>query len=93
MVASDCHHSGRLFWIVDTWSDNTVVDFEVGINRCIRRIRSVLLDDADAPRYLETIPRIGYRFIAPLKRRASNPSRAKNLLSWRRRNPRGRLLR
>lgn len=50
-----------------TWSDNTVVDFEVGINRCIRRIRSVLLDDADAPRYLETIPRIGYRFIAPVE--------------------------
>lgn len=50
-----------------TWSDNTVVDFEVGINRCIRRIRSALLDDADAPRYLETIPRIGYRFIAPVE--------------------------
>ena len=49
-----------------TWPDNTVVDFELGINRCIRRIRSALLDDADAPRYIETIPRIGYRFIAPL---------------------------
>lgn len=49
------------------WSDNTVVDFEVGINRCVRRIRSALLDDADAPRYLETIPRIGYRFIAPVE--------------------------
>ncbi len=50
-----------------TWSDNTVVDFEVGINRCIRRIRTVLLDDADAPRYLETVPRIGYRFIAAVE--------------------------
>lgn len=56
-----------------TWSDNTVVDFEVGINRCIRRIRSALLDDADAPRYLETIPRIGYRFIAPVEAPNAEP--------------------
>jgi Tol biopolymer transport system component/DNA-binding winged helix-turn-helix (wHTH) protein len=56
-----------------TWSDNTVVDFEVGINRCIRRIRSALLDDADAPRYLETVPRIGYRFIAPVDGPAPEP--------------------
>jgi Tol biopolymer transport system component/DNA-binding winged helix-turn-helix (wHTH) protein len=50
-----------------TWSDNTTVDFEVGINRCIRRIRAALIDDADAPRYLETVPRVGYRFIAPVE--------------------------
>ena len=49
------------------WSNDTVVDFEVGINRCVRRIRSALLDDADAPRYLETVPRVGYRFIAPVE--------------------------
>ena len=49
-----------------TWPSDTVVDFEVGLNRCIRRIRSTLLDDADAPRYVETVPRIGYRFIAPV---------------------------
>ncbi len=49
-----------------TWPGDTVVDFEVGLNRCVRRIRSTLLDDADAPRYVETVPRIGYRFIAPV---------------------------
>ena len=49
-----------------TWPGDTVVDFEVGLNRCIRRIRSTLLDDADAPRYVETVPRVGYRFIAPV---------------------------
>jgi Tol biopolymer transport system component/DNA-binding winged helix-turn-helix (wHTH) protein len=49
------------------WPDgNTVVDFELGLNRCIRRIRSSLLDDADAPRYIETVPRVGYRFVAPV---------------------------
>lgn len=49
------------------WADDTNVDFEVGINRCIRRIRAALVDDADAPRYLETVPRVGYRFIAPVE--------------------------
>ena len=49
------------------WSGNTVVDFELGLNRCIRRVREVLADDAEAPRYIETVPRTGYRFIAPVK--------------------------
>jgi len=56
-----------------TWPSDTVVDFEVGLNRCVRRIRSALLDDADAPRYVETIPRIGYRFIAPVEVRQPAP--------------------
>ncbi len=49
-----------------TWTKDVTVDFEVGLNRCIRQIRSALLDDADVPRYIETIPRVGYRFIAPV---------------------------
>src|SRR5271154_3875245 len=40
------------------WSSDTVVDFELGLNRCIGRIRSALLDNADSPRYIETIPRV-----------------------------------
>jgi DNA-binding winged helix-turn-helix (wHTH) protein len=48
------------------WSSDTVVDFELGLNRCIGRIRAALLDDANSPRYIETVPRIGYRFIAPV---------------------------
>lgn len=51
----------------EVWKGDTVVDFELGLNRCVARIRSVLSDDADTPRYVETIPRLGYRFIAPLK--------------------------
>jgi DNA-binding winged helix-turn-helix (wHTH) protein len=46
------------------WGDNTYVDFDGGINFCIRQIREVLADDAENPRYLQTIPRRGYRFIA-----------------------------
>ena len=46
------------------WSDDTFVDFERSINFCINQIRSALGDDAEKPRYVETLPRRGYRFIA-----------------------------
>jgi DNA-binding winged helix-turn-helix (wHTH) protein/Tol biopolymer transport system component len=46
------------------WGDNTFVDFERGINFCINQIRTALGDDAEKPRYVETLPRRGYRFIA-----------------------------
>jgi DNA-binding winged helix-turn-helix (wHTH) protein/Tol biopolymer transport system component len=48
------------------WSDNTFVDFERGINFCVNQIRAALGDDAEKPRYVETLPRRGYRFIAPV---------------------------
>ena len=48
------------------WGNNTFVDFEGGINFCVRQVRDTLGDDADKPRYIETIPRRGYRFIAPV---------------------------
>jgi DNA-binding winged helix-turn-helix (wHTH) protein/TolB-like protein len=47
------------------WGDETFVDFERGLNFCIAQIRSALGDAADSPRYVETLPRRGYRFIAP----------------------------
>lgn len=40
-----------------------IVDFETGLNTAMRRLRSALREDADAPRYIETLPRRGYRFI------------------------------
>jgi eukaryotic-like serine/threonine-protein kinase len=46
------------------WGDNTYVDFEGGINFCIKQVRDTLADDAEKPRYIETVPRRGYRFIA-----------------------------
>jgi eukaryotic-like serine/threonine-protein kinase len=46
------------------WGDNTLVEFEGGINFCVRQIRAALEDDAENPRYLQTLPRRGYRFIA-----------------------------
>jgi DNA-binding winged helix-turn-helix (wHTH) protein/tetratricopeptide (TPR) repeat protein len=48
------------------WCEDTFVDFEQGLNFCIRQIRESLGDSADAPRYIETLPRKGYRFLAPV---------------------------
>ena len=49
------------------WGQETFVDFEHSINLCIREIRTALSDDAATPRYVETLPRQGYRFIAPIQ--------------------------
>jgi DNA-binding winged helix-turn-helix (wHTH) protein/Tfp pilus assembly protein PilF len=46
------------------WGGETIVDFEHGLNTCIRQIRHALGDDADGPRFIETVPRLGYRFTA-----------------------------
>ena len=48
------------------WSADTFVDFDHGLNNAVARIREVLDDSSDTPRYVETIPRRGYRFIALL---------------------------
>lgn len=50
----------------EIWGGQTFVDFEQGLNFCIRHIRSALGDTACTPRYIETLPRRGYRFIAPV---------------------------
>jgi TolB-like protein len=56
------------------WGADTFVDFEHGLNLCIRQIREALNDDADTPRFVETLPRRGYRFIAPLGAGIYTPS-------------------
>jgi DNA-binding winged helix-turn-helix (wHTH) protein/tetratricopeptide (TPR) repeat protein len=49
------------------WADSTFVDFEHGINFSINQIRGALADSAENPRYVETIPRRGYRFIGAVE--------------------------
>ncbi|HVO78504.1 MAG TPA: winged helix-turn-helix domain-containing protein [Candidatus Bathyarchaeia archaeon] len=49
------------------WGSDTFIDFEQGVNKCIKQIRSVLGDNPDNPLYIETIPRHGYRFLAPVR--------------------------
>src|SRR6266850_5022149 len=48
------------------WPAGTFVDFEHSLNAAVKRLRAALGDDADNPRFVETLPRRGYRFIAPL---------------------------
>jgi DNA-binding winged helix-turn-helix (wHTH) protein/TolB-like protein len=45
------------------WDEDTFVDFEQGLNWCIRQLRAVLGDDAAQPRFIETVPKRGYRFL------------------------------
>lgn len=62
----------------ELWADNTFVDFEAGLNASIRRLRSALNDSAEEPRYIETLPRHGYRFIAEAEAvPARSPERSK----------------
>jgi len=49
------------------WPENTFVDFERGLNKAINKLRTALRDDAEKPRFIETLPQRGYRFIAPLE--------------------------
>jgi len=51
----------------ELWSSETFVDFEHGLNTSVKEIRAVLGDSAAEPRYIETLPKLGYRFIAPVE--------------------------
>jgi TolB-like protein/DNA-binding winged helix-turn-helix (wHTH) protein len=52
----------------ELWSDDTFVDFERNLNSAIKRLRAALGDSAENPRFIETLPRRGYRFLAPVER-------------------------
>jgi DNA-binding winged helix-turn-helix (wHTH) protein/Tol biopolymer transport system component len=55
------------------WSGNTFVDFENGLNTAVNKLRQALGESADLPRYVETIPGRGYRFIGPVVRLSAKP--------------------
>jgi eukaryotic-like serine/threonine-protein kinase len=56
------------------WPANTFVDFEHGLNAAVKRLRDALGDSAEAPQFIETVPKRGYRFIASVQRdKASEP--------------------
>lgn len=48
------------------WSSEVFVDTEHGINTAVRKLRHLLLDDADEPKYIQTVTGMGYRFVAPV---------------------------
>jgi DNA-binding winged helix-turn-helix (wHTH) protein/tetratricopeptide (TPR) repeat protein len=49
------------------WPEHTFVDFETGLNTAVSKLRDALSDSAETPRYIETVPRRGYRFISPVE--------------------------
>ncbi len=72
------------------WGHDTFVDFDQSLNKAINRLREMLRDDASQPRYIETVPRRGYRFVAHVQ--ASNgttpvPSPVPNVLLTEDRTP------
>jgi len=57
------------------WHKDTFVDFETGLNTAIKRLRESLGDSADNPTFIETLPRRGYKFIAPVEKPLSKGSK------------------
>src|SRR5262245_28802872 len=53
------------------WPSDTFVDFEHGLNTSIKELRAVLDDSASEPKYIETLPKLGYRFIFPVEQTAA----------------------
>lgn len=56
------------------WGDDSFVDFDAGLNFCIRQLRLALGDTASQPQFIQTVPRRGYRFIAPVTMPAEIPT-------------------
>ncbi len=55
------------------WTADTFVDFDHGLNAAMNRLRDALGDTAENPRFIQTMPRRGYRFIAPVQRLTALP--------------------
>ena len=71
LLALLASHSGQIVTRdeiqAQLWGNDTFIDFDQGVNKCIKQIRAALSDNPDNPLYLETIPRRGYRFLAPVR--------------------------
>src|SRR5438105_12482124 len=56
------------------WPDGTSVEYDQGLNTAVNRLREALRDSAEAPRFIETLPKRGYRFIAAVDPDAARPT-------------------
>ena len=54
------------------WPSDTFVDFDHSLNTAVMRLREVLSDSSENPRFIETLPRRGYRFVAPVEERPAS---------------------
>lgn len=73
----------------EVWGTDTFVDFDRNLNVCVAQVRATLNDDSDAPRFIQTVPKRGYKFIAPVERIALGEAPARTsrsvprpYLSW-----------
>jgi DNA-binding winged helix-turn-helix (wHTH) protein len=58
------------------WSSDTFVDFDQGVNFAIKQVREALGEDADHPIYIQTVPKRGYKFVAPVEVVGAQPNQA-----------------
>jgi eukaryotic-like serine/threonine-protein kinase len=63
------------------WPADTFVDFDTGLNSAIKKLRDALSDSAEESRYIETLPRRGYRFVAQVEKRGPSDSAAEEVLA------------
>jgi len=63
------------------WPADTFVDFDHGLNAAIKRLRDALGDSAEGPRFVETLARRGYRFIAPVEKLAANRTTSASVMA------------
>src|SRR6516165_11156219 len=75
-------HAGELVTREDLrrvlWPSDTFVDFDHSLNTAVMKLREALGDSADTPLYIETIPKRGYRFIAPVEAIGNGPVASEN---------------
>lgn len=80
ILAMLLEHPGELVTREDLrqrlWPSNTFVNFDLGLNSAIKKLRDALRDSADDPRYVETLPRRGYRFIGTIEPESTGGPRA-----------------
>src|SRR5215468_6882221 len=63
------------------WPSDTFVNFDIGLNSAVRKLRGALDDSAESPRYVETLARRGYRFIAPVLTPSASAADAESEIS------------
>ncbi len=68
LVASAGQRVTRDELAAELWGSGPHVNFDDGLNYCVRQVRAALGDDPKSPRFIATLPRRGYRFIAPVSR-------------------------
>ena len=56
------------------WAGDTFVDFDLGLNSAVKKLRQALGDESDNPRFIETLYRRGYRFLVPVQDESASPA-------------------